>query len=130
MNDKQGNGEDELRAKAVAAAARMVVDPIDATEVNQYIPKFEVGEVVTLADQRMEVWTMTEAGMVLDGVRRATAFWPNRLFTIKGYYFRVLACEGVRVSLVPHGRTRFGVKVRRDPTTKRRIAYENVKEKK
>lgn len=121
--------EQQARAQAAHAARAMVGRPaIDATEVNQYVPKFEVGEVVMLADQRLEVWTLTEAGMVLDGVRRKTAFWKNRLLTIKGYYFRVLVCEGVRVSLVPHGRTRLGVKVRRNPDGTR-TAYENVKEK-
>jgi hypothetical protein len=102
--------------------------PIDVEEVKRHIPKFEVGEAVELSGQRMEVWTMTPAGMVLDGVRRPAAFWLNRKLQIKGYWFRVIACEGVRVSLVPHGRTKLGVQVRREPDG-RRVAYENVREK-
>lgn len=128
MRDARSDDPD-ARAKAEHAARAMVArGPIDAEEVNKHIPQFEVGEVVELAEQRMEVWTMTPAGMVLDGVRRQAAFWLNRKFQIKSYYFRVIACAGTRVSLVPHGRTKLGVQVRRNPDGTR-TAYENVKEK-
>lgn len=94
--------------------AQTVPSPrVDATQVNQYIPQFELGEVVKVGNYLLTVDLLSRGTMTLhrhEGVSKA--FSEGFLFKAKGYYWRVRHRYPCSIMVTPHGLTKAGIFVR------------------